>query len=86
MFGGLTLSEVFTQLSSTFMAGIFFAVSYRYTKNTWILEILDGLWDCISLSRIGKIYPIIDGIVIFIMIMEIAISCILLRKYYKEID
>ncbi|XVG98794.1 CPBP family intramembrane glutamic endopeptidase [Eubacteriales bacterium KG127] len=84
--GGLTLGAVIVQLISTFIAGLFFATSYRYTKNIWILVVYHGLWDYISLSEIGRLYPVIDGIIRILLIIELIITLVLIIKYKKEVS
>ncbi|SFE04131.1 hypothetical protein SAMN02910327_00192 [Peptostreptococcaceae bacterium pGA-8] len=82
--GGLSFSQVATQLVTTFIAGIFLALSYRNTKNIWLLVVYHGLWDYISLSGIGKIYPIVDIIVVILSIVELTVSLVLLKNIRKK--
>lgn len=83
IFAGLTLLDVILQLATTFVAGLFFAASYRYTQNIWILAIFHFLWDYILFSGIGKSYPNINIIMGVLFIIELIITFVLLRSYKK---
>lgn len=82
--GGLSFSQVATQLVTTFIAGIFLALNYRNTKNIWLLVVYHGLWDYISLSGVGKIYPIIDIVIVIFRIGELVVSLVLLKNIKKN--
>lgn len=82
--GGLTLVALVVQLISTFIVGIFFALSYKYINNIWLIVIYHGLWDYISLSQIGKTYPIINTLVAIIMAMEIIAALFMLGNIRKD--
>lgn len=83
--GGLSPASVITQLITTFIAGIFLSLSYKNIKNIWLIVVYHGLWDYISLSGIGKVYPIIDTIIVVLMIIEIIVSLFMLRNIRKNI-
>lgn len=83
---GLTPLDVMIQLINTFISGVFFAVSYRYTKNIGLLVIFHGMWDYVLFSRIGKLYPVIDIMMGILFIVELIVTVMLIRKYRKEIN
>ena len=82
---GLSPASVITQLITTFIAGIFLSLSYKNIKNIWLIVVYHGLWDYISLSGIGKVYPIIDTIIVVLMIIEIIVSLFMLRNIRKNV-
>ncbi len=74
------------QLVTTFISGLFFAVSYRYTKNIWLLVIFHGLWDYILFSGIGKAYSAVNIMMGVLFVVELIITFVLVRKYKKELN
>lgn len=86
IFAGLTPLDVVMQLITTFISGLFFAVSYRYTKNIWLLVIFHGLWDYILFSGIGKAYSAVNIMMGVLFVVELIITFVLIRKYKKELN
>lgn len=42
--------------------------------------------DYISFSGVGKIYPIIDIVIVILRIGELAVSLVFIKKYQKELN
>lgn len=82
--GGISISSMFIQLVNTFIAGIFFASVYNYTKNIMLLIIMHAFWDYVLFTDIIKIFPFIGDAYIIFSILEIIVAFTLLIKYRKE--
>lgn len=82
--GGLTISSMFIQLIDTFLAGIFFAGVYNYTKNIVLLVIIHAMWDYVLFTDIPRIFPFVIYSYYVLIILEIIIGISLLIRYKKE--
>lgn len=80
--GGLSVSQVISQLITTFLAG-FYGLIYMETKNIGLLAILHGLWDYIFLSEITKAYPLINSLILALVLVQVLASLVLIIRHKK---
>lgn len=82
--GGLSLTGMLSQLISTFMAGLFFALFYYYTKNIYLIILYHFLFDYMLFTDITIRFPIISQGYQFLTMLEIALTLYLLYHYRKK--
>lgn len=76
---GLPFKNMFMQLIMTFIAGLYYAFMYIYTKNIYMLVAEHWLWDYLTISVAKKI-PWIEGAMMFLTLAQIIIMIIIARK------
>lgn len=84
--GGQSLNQVAAQLMITFLVGLFFGAMYISTKNIYLLMIYHWLWDYIAFSNILEKIQILAVILPVVIVYEIIIAMLMLRKYSKNVD
>ncbi|WP_243096455.1 CPBP family intramembrane glutamic endopeptidase [Streptococcus dysgalactiae] len=82
--GGLSISSMIAQLVSTFLAGIFFAAVYNYTKSITLLVIYHAVWDYILLTDVAQSFSFIGNSFLLLTILEVIIAITLLIRYKSE--
>lgn len=86
IFGGLTIDEVWSQLLSTLVMGIFLGTVYAYTHNIYIPIIFHSTWDYIFIVQ-GMDAPFAPVLLITTVILEVIVTCIMLwhlKASYKK--
>ncbi|MFM1582479.1 CPBP family intramembrane metalloprotease [Helcococcus ovis] len=81
--GGLAFNQVLSQLISTFVAGLFFATVYKYTKNILLIVIYHATWDYVLLSGISKQHLIVQILFLIFVLVEIIITFVLFKRIKK---
>lgn len=82
--GGISVTSMLVQLIDTFLAGIFFAAVYYYTKNIVLLIIFHAMWDYVLFTDVPRLYPFVGHAYTIFLALEIIIVIILLMKYRNE--
>lgn len=82
--GGVSLSGMLHQLFSTFVAGLFFALVYHYTKNIYLLIIFHSLWDYILFTDIPTRFPWVAYGYLALTVLEFVLVAVLFFIYRKE--
>lgn len=78
---GLPFSQMLMQLLMTFLAGLYFALMYYYTKNIYLLIIGHWLWDYILLlGGAAQQIPVFGMIMSLMTFLQIAITILLLTS------
>lgn len=72
------------QLVNTFVAGVFFATTYNYTKNITLLVLLHAMWDYVLFTDVPRTVSFVGYAYVAFMALEFIIAVILLIKYKKE--
>lgn len=86
VFSGMPIKQALMQVGITFVAGIFLALMYDYTKNFYLIALQHWLWDYILLSGAPKENHIISLSVVGMMIIQIGLTVVLLiRKRRKRV-
>ncbi|SFE94535.1 CPBP family intramembrane glutamic endopeptidase [Peptostreptococcus sp. D1] len=82
--GGISISSMLTQLVSTFIAGVFFASVYNYTKNIMLLIVMHAFWDYVLFTNISEAFSFVGIAYLLFTALELIIAITLLIKYRKE--
>lgn len=82
--GGVTFPNMMSQLVSTFIAGLFFALVYYETKNIYLVIAYHIFWDYMLLTDITTRFPLMNIAYLFLSVLEWVVVIILLLKYRKE--
>ncbi len=82
--GGLSVSELMGQLSSTFVMGIFLGAMYLDTQKIIFPIIFHSLWDYILLSDSLADIQILPIILIGVYVLEIFISLAIIIKFLRR--
>lgn len=72
------------QLVNTFVAGVFFATTYNYTKNITLLVLVHAMWDYVLFTDVSRTVSFVGYAYVAFMALEFIIAVILLIKYKKE--
>ncbi|WP_103063019.1 CPBP family intramembrane glutamic endopeptidase [Actinomyces qiguomingii] len=81
---GQPLTGTLSQLVSTFIAGLFYAIMYDYTKSIGLLITAHFLWDYILLSDAPVKYPAISIAMGALTAIEFVITLVLILKRRKQ--
>ncbi|UXS67941.1 CPBP family intramembrane metalloprotease [Staphylococcus chromogenes] len=81
--GGLSWTDVFNQLLSTFIMGVFLGAIYIYTRNILYPFFFHLLWDYIFLSNGLTIGPYAPTLFIITVVLEILVTVVILWKIKK---
>lgn len=84
LLGGLTVSDVMSQMGATFIMGVFLGAMYLDTKNIVLPIVFHALWDYILLSGSVEEIPFIHVLLIFIYVVEIIVSLIIMAKLTRK--
>ncbi|PIN50868.1 hypothetical protein CT171_09075 [Trueperella pyogenes] len=76
--GGQSVSQVLTQLGTTFLLGILFAGLYLQTRSILSLIVLHWLWD--SLALIAPTVSFLTPVLAVLMVWQVAIGIVLLWR------
>lgn len=80
VFAGFPFSQMLLQLVTTFLAGLYYALMYYYTKNIGIIIIGHGLWDYLLLGGATKTVPAIGVAMTVMTALELLVTIFVLRK------
>ena len=75
---GLPFRQMLVQLGTTFLAGLFYALLYDYTKNIFLMIALHWLWDYLLLSGAVQAIPAFGIILPALNVVEILLIPVLL--------
>ncbi|NDR53164.1 CPBP family intramembrane glutamic endopeptidase [Actinomyces sp. 565] len=81
---GQPLTGTLSQLVSTFIAGLFYALMYDYTKSIGLLVTAHFLWDYILLSDAPVKIPAISIAMGALTVVEFVITLVLILKRRKQ--
>lgn len=81
---GSPLSSVIAQLGITFIAGLFYALMYEYTKSIVLLIINHSLWDYLLLSGAADGKTLLSYAVFALNVIEVFILIVLLLRKRKQ--
>ncbi|MGT2932596.1 CPBP family intramembrane glutamic endopeptidase [Streptococcus catagoni] len=76
---GVPIKNMFMQLIMTFIAGLYYAFMYLYTKNIYLLVAEHWLWDYLTVS-VAKRIPWIGGVMVFLTLAQIIMIVIIARR------
>ena len=82
--GGLPLPNMLAQLVTTFVAGLFYALMYDYTKSIGLMITLHFLWDYLIFSGAATKIPVFSAVITVLNIAEFIIVVVLLTKRWKQ--
>lgn len=84
VFSGMPINQAIMQVAITFLAGIFLALMYDYTRNFYLVAIQHWLWDYLLLSGAAKVNPLIGLLIMVMMAIQILLTIVLLVRRFKK--
>ena len=79
---GMPLQQMLIQMGTTFLAGLFFALMYDYTKSIFLMIVFHGLWDYLLISDAAQVIPSFGSIFLVLSILQILlIPVLVIRKH-----
>ena len=85
LFSGMPLPQAMLQVGVTFLAGLFLALMYDYTKRFCLVVLAHFLWDYLLLCGAAKEIPAIGILVMGLMALQVVLTIFLLvRKFRKK--
>lgn len=85
IFAGSTVPQVLIQLAATFVAGLFFALMYEYTRSIFLMIATHFLWDYILLSGAVHKIPAFAIVMGLLEVMQVLIMLVLLKRKWKQV-
>ncbi|MDO4899749.1 CPBP family intramembrane glutamic endopeptidase [Actinomyces sp.] len=82
--GGLPFPNMLLQLVTTFVAGLFYALMYDYTKSIGLMITSHFLWDYLIFSGAVTKIPVFSGVITVLNVAELVIVIVLLVKKRKQ--
>lgn len=84
IFAGSPPTKIFAQLVLTFIAGLFYALMYDYTRKIGLPILLHFLWDYVLLSGAAEQIPVFGILMGVLEATEIVVILVLLNRKRKE--
>ncbi|PHP53062.1 CPBP family intramembrane glutamic endopeptidase [Actinomyces ruminis] len=84
LFAGAPLTKVLGQLGATFVAGLFFALMYDYTKSITLMITQHFLWDYVLVGGAADKLPVIGSAMGVLTAVQFIIMLVLLVKKWKQ--
>ncbi|WP_136194219.1 CPBP family intramembrane glutamic endopeptidase [Actinomyces procaprae] len=81
---GLPFPNMLLQLVTTFIAGLFYALMYDYTKSIGLMITSHFLWDYLIFSGAVTKIPVFGGAITVLNVAELVIVVVLLMKKRKQ--
>ncbi|RAX19530.1 MULTISPECIES: CPBP family intramembrane glutamic endopeptidase [unclassified Actinomyces] len=81
---GLPFPNMLLQLVTTFIAGLFYALMYDYTKSIGLMIASHFLWDYLIFSGAVTKIPVFSGVITVLNIAEFVIVVVLLTKRWQQ--
>jgi len=81
---GSPFSNVLVQLVTTFVAGLFYALMYDYTRNIGLLIASHFLWDYLLLGGAATKIPVFSVVITMLNVAQFIIVIVFLVKRWKQ--
>lgn len=80
VFAGLPVQAMLMQLVSTFLAGLFYALMYWYTKSICLMIASHWLWDYVLLGGATTQVPAFGAVMLAMTVLQLAVTAYLRFK------